>query len=466
MRYKISYIILLLFLLGCKEQQEKKSLQHFDYTAFSNITIIDGKGNPPQKNMVLILKDNLIFDIAKNKDYKFPTKTRIINSQGKYAIPGLIDIHAHVTVLPIDSNKRLINKYEKEASLSSLKTMLSFGITTIRNPAAPTSDGIEIRELVKNNDSIISPDIYTAGYALNRTKAYFGPFVATPTEEDVRNEVKKQIEAGVDFIKVYASLKPNLIKAAIDEAHTYNVKVIGHLQNTTWSEAAILGIDYICHAAPWNGNYLPEHLQKNYRPTFIGRLFWLENVDYASNEFAEMFKALRENNVSIDPTLITFHTKFWGDDAIYTENPDLKLAHPTILNVWETATFTDSWTENDYIRAKIQWQKLLQLTKLLYDNGIMLTAGSDFPNPWVLPGKSLHQEMKLLNDAGISTIEVIKIATYNGAKSLGIENLKGSLEKGKIADIVILNASPVNNIQNTLKIGLIIKSGKIYSQNE
>ena len=217
---------------------------------------------------------------------------------------------------------------------------------------------------------------------------------------------------------------------------------------------------------PWNTIYIPKDkrdAKEKFRP-MVQRLYWLENVNYNSDVFIELFKSLKENKVSIDPTLIAFHTKFWGDDSMYINSPNLHLAHPTILNVWNTATFTDSWLEEDFERAKLQWDKLLLLTKLLYDNGILITCGSDFPNPWVLPGISLHQEMKLLNDAQIPNLDVIKIATYNGAKALGIENKKGSIEKGKVADLIILNKNPLEKIQNTLSIDLILKSGKSFTQ--
>ena len=462
MKYTIGYIILILLFSSCFEKEH----EDFKYIAFTDVIVIDGKGNPPQTGMVLIIKDSIIYDVAKMKGYQFPENTKNINAKGKYIIPGLFDMHAHVTVLPIDSNKRLIDKYDKEASFASLKTMLAYGITTVRNPSAPTNDGVELRELVRHNESILSPNIYTSGAALKRYRSYFGPFAVVTTKEDVRKEVIKQINAGVDFIKVYATLNPNLVKAAIDEAHKHNIKVIGHLQNTTWTEAAKLGIDYITHAAPWSGEYLPKELQKNYRPSMLGRLYWLENVDYESDGIKELLNSLLENKVSVDPTLIAFHTKFWGNDTLYTQSPDLKLAHTTILNVWNTATFTDNWTDEDFKKARSQWKKLLQLTKLMYDKGILITAGSDFPNPWILPGKSLHQEMELLNEAGISNLEILKIATYNGALSLGIENVKGSVEKGKIADLVILSENPIINIQNTQKIDYIIKDGKIYTPNE
>ncbi len=352
-----------------------------------------------------------------------------------------------------------MNAYDKEVSFQSLKTLLAFGITTVRNPAAPTKDGLEIKELV-SSDGIEGPEIFTTGYALNRVNGTFGPFSATPTTDAVRKEVRKQAALGVDFIKIYGSLKPHLTKAAIDEAHKLGVKVIGHLQNTTWTEASNLGIDYITHAAPWNKAYLPRHLRANYRPTFKGRTFWLENVDFQGPEIMEMLKSMQNNGVSVDPTLVVFHTKFWGDDDVYRNSEYLNITHPTIVGNWNRVTFTDDWTESDYARAKLQWPKLLSLTKLMYDNGIMLTTGSDFPNPWVVPGYSLHQEMEFMVEAGIEPVEVIRIATYNGAKALGIESRTGSIQVGMEVDMVFLNKNPIEDIGNTKEIVWVLKDGK------
>ena len=118
---------------------------------------------------------------------------------------------------------------------------------------------------------------------------------------------------------------------------------------------------------------------------------------------------------------------FWGNDPKYTKSEDRKLAHPTIREEWKAATIGSRWKEADYKRTQKQWKKLTGLTKLIHEKGVLVTTGTDFPNPWVLPGKSIHQEMHLLSKAGISNLEVLKIATFNGAKSLGIEKRKGSV---------------------------------------
>jgi imidazolonepropionase-like amidohydrolase len=431
------------------------------YTAIKNVTIIDGTGGAVQENMVILIKESIIHDIQPMDGYDFPPNTEIIDAKGKYAIPGLIDTHAHVTVLGFDQESGVSNKCDWEASLQSLKTMLHYGITTVRNVAAPTNEGILLRDSVAKAN-LPSPTIFTSGAALN--KSTHTAFVSTKTEEEVRIEVRNQVEKGVDLIKVYAVLEPALVKAAIDEAHKRGVPVIGHLQNTTWTEAAEMGIDFITHAGNWNGYYLDEADRKKYTPTMKGRLDWIEWIDFEGEKVQHMLDALHANGVSVDPTLIVFHTKFWAQDSLYRHHEKLTEVHPTILDMWNTFSFVSDWTEADFIRAQSLWPKLASLTKAMFDRGIMLTAGSDFPNPWVMPGLALHQEMELMEAAGIPSNEVIKLATLNGAKVLRIDRTHGSIEVGKRADLVLLNSDPLQFISNSLDIHSIYKDGNALSE--
>ena len=460
----IFLILILTTLFSCETHRGKiDTTLTSEYTAFTDITLINGTGTPPKQNMVILLKGDLIHDVGKLENYVFPKNTKKINSTGKYTIPGLIDTHAHVTVLPFDKKTGLGNHYDKEASITSLQSFLAFGVTTVRNVATPTENGIELRNIA-NKGNIPSPRVFTSGYALN--KRSFGPFKSTKTTAEVKAEIRKQVDLGVDVIKVYSSLEPKLIKAAIDEAHRLDVPVIGHLQNTTWTEAAEYGIDFITHAANWNPHYLPKSERNSYSPTMLGRLDWIEKVDLEGNEIQTMLDKLYVNKVSLDPTLIAFHTKFWANDERYTNSPNLKIAHPIIQKMWRYASYVEDWKPKDFARAQKLWRKLTDLTKRMHEKGILLTTGSDFPNPWILPGISLHQEMELLSQSGISNIDVIKIATFNGAKALKIANTHGTIERGKIADIIILNADPLVDIKNTLRIDTIIKKGSFYTTKQ
>src|SRR5262249_23249465 len=155
-------------------------------------------------------------------------------------------------------------------------------------------------------------------------------YVTVANEKKVREEVDRQVNAGVDFIKLYQELPPGLVRAGIDEAHRRGVRVIGHLQSTTWTDAARMGIDFIVHAAPWAPDYLEPAARAAYHPSMFGRVYWLEHLDLKSAEVQDMVTALVEKHVSVDPTLMAFRTKFWGDDPQYTDNPRRAEAPPKL----------------------------------------------------------------------------------------------------------------------------------------
>jgi imidazolonepropionase-like amidohydrolase len=157
--------------------------------------------------------------------------------------------------------------------------------------------------------------------------------------------------------------------------------------------------------------------------------FWLSLVNLngsSSTEISEMIKSLVKHRVSVDPT----------------------------LDIYEAML-------KDDIKDRYLWPKVLQLTKMMYHNGVEILSGTDIPNLGLVPGKSLSRELELLVEAGISPLDVIKIATRNGADALGILNKVGTIEPGKEADMIVLTANPVTNISNIKKIEAVINDGKI-----
>jgi imidazolonepropionase-like amidohydrolase len=389
-------------------------------------TLIDGTGALPKPNTTIIINGDKIVFVSNNTanifDLNFSATKNIINLTGKYIIPGLFDMHAHVANVRKDS-------YNQTESENMLRMLLTYGVTTIRNPGGPTGQSVALRENVSDG-KIAGPQIFTAGQLLN-TPQIPVPFVErqVQTEQEVRQEVRNQAAAGVDYIKLYVGLSPELVKAATHEAHSKGIKVIGHLYMTSWTDAANLGIDALAHGVPVSPFLLSEADQQKFsnagdRP--FNHFFWLDLVDLNGPEINEMTMALVNNDVPVDPTLNVY-------EAIIKEEP-----------------------QNQYL-----WSKVLQLTKRLYDNGVTILSGTDIPNFDLVPGVSLHHELELLVEAGIPPLEVIKIATRNGAQALGIESDVGTIVPGKQADMIILSDNPVDSITNTMKIEGVINNGHL-----
>jgi imidazolonepropionase-like amidohydrolase len=266
----------------------------------------------------------------------------------------------------------------------------------------------------------------------------------------------------VDYIKLYAGFLPRQVAVAVAEAHRHGRKVIGHLQGTSWTEGAEAGIDFITHAGNWHPAYVRAARRDAYNslpPDMRARSWWLEWLDVNGAAVDSMARTLAGNSVSVDPTLVAYHTKFWWRDSIYQRDPDTALV-PEVLNNWRVlGMHTRDWSKNDFDRAQRAWPNLLALVRKLSAVGILLTIGSDVASPWVIPGTGFHQELALLVSAGFSPGEVLTMATRNGALALGIADSVGTIQEGKIADLVVLSENPLADIRNSRSIEWVFRRG-------
>jgi imidazolonepropionase-like amidohydrolase len=404
-------------------------------------TVIDGTGDPSRPNTTIVIDGSRIAALSSNAtanaEIRSSAAKNILDLTGKYIMPGLFDMHAHVANV-------LKNSYNQSESEYMLSMLLAYGVTTIRNTGGPTEQSAELKKNVSEG-KIIGPQIYTAGQLLN-TKEIPVPFVEkhVVTEQDVTREVRNQIEAGVDYIKLYVGLTPELVKAAIDEAHSNEKKVIGHLYLTSWTGAANLGvgdnktganhIDFLTHGVPVSPYLLSEADRQKFMAAGdhpFNHFLWLDLIDLNGPEINEMINAVANSSISVDPTLDIYEAMIKGEP------------------------------QYQYL-----WPKVLRLTKMMYDNGVPILSGTDIPNLDLVPGASLHHELELLVEAGIPPIEVIKIATSNGARALDIEGDVGTIEPGKQADMIILSENPLDDISNTKKIEAVIVDGQFIDNKQ
>ncbi|HUB35042.1 MAG TPA: amidohydrolase family protein, partial [Bryobacteraceae bacterium] len=383
----------------------------------NHVAVIDVAGGTVKANRAVAIEAGTISSVAPAHSYHVPEGARVLDLPGRYLAPGLIDMHAHVLFPPLGPDGRPLPSFDRDTALQMLRTLLAYGITTVRDTGDATEAAVTMRRLIASG-KVIGPDMLTAGRILTKSPLPHAIYAPVASVEEVRKEVDWQAKVGVDFIKVYADMPPSFVRAAIDEARRYGVPVIGHLQATTWTEAARMGISAICHASPWAREYLPAEAQAAYQETMWGRVYWLEHVDLRSQTILEMMDALVRNHVPVDPTLMAFRTKFWGDDPYYTASPHRSLAPPKLWAGWPQRSNTADWTAAQYREARAQWPKLLALVKALFDHGVLLTAGTDTPFPWIIPGISLHEELQLLSHAGLPTPAVLRTATVNAARAL------------------------------------------------
>ena len=428
--------------------------------ALMHATLIDGGGGPALPDATIIIDNGRIAAVGPAASVVHPPHVRTIDLAGRTVTPGFIDMHYHVTTGAMRYHRTtagaLDSTYDRALAERLLRVALSRGITTIRDPgASPVTEAVSLRNDVRNG-RIPGPRIFTAG-----------PMLSSPSlsADEIRGSIRDQAKAGVDYIKLYAGITLPQLRAAIGEAHRHGLKVIGHLQRTSWTDAALSGIDFIAHGSSWHDRYLPPFRREAYAALGGGmraRIAWLEWLEVDGPAVDTMIRALREHRVSIDPTLVAYHTKFWWCDSLYQHDPDSALV-PEVLANWRVLGMpTADWTPQEFSRAQKSWPKQLGLIRRLHDGGVLLTAGSDVASPWVIPGVAFHQELSLLTTTGLPAPEVLRIATRNGAQALGILSEAGTIEAGKRADLVILDGNPLADIRNTRRIHAVMLGGVIY----
>lgn len=434
--------------------------------AIQGVTVIDGRSGPPLTDATVVIDGDRIAAVGPRREVPIPAGARVESGRGRWLIPGLIDMHAHVTLGPVHRTATsMVMDLDPTTIDPSLRALLAFGVTTIRDPGAVTPFAVAVRDSIERGQRI-GPRIRTAGEVIE-AQEFAGLTVAVRTEAEARAEVRRQAAAGVDYIKVYVSLPPPVIAAAIDEAHRLGKKVIGHLFATSWTEAADLGIDAIVHAVPSSPRLLRPAARDAWRRqmTRTSRFMiqWFEFADLASPEIDSMVTALIRRRVVHDPTLVVFEAMTFGNRASVTESPDLRLAPPQLLANWrKDFQLSAGWTAQDFDSAQAAWPRVLQFVKHLHDRGVLITVGTDANNPWVPPGSSFHRELELLVQAGLSPTEVLRAATRNGAVGLDLLDQVGTIEPGKRADLVLLTADPLADIRNTRRIAWVMRNGRRF----
>ncbi len=411
--------------------------------------LIDGNVGESKKDKLIIINNGKIIAIKDgNEKDKFQFDT-FIDASKKFVIPGLYDMHGHITMnnRTVDTSNGQMQfqvKYDQPSAEWTLKSLLYWGITSVRETGDLLEEGIALKKLV-NENSLWGPAIFTCGPLIESFPPVFRTISTTVnTPEQARSEVQRQAKAGVDFIKIYVTVSPEILKTVVEEAHKLKIKVLGHLAVTSWMQAMEAGIDGLVHAGP-----------------FCDEVF--QNLH--SDSSAIVLKSMAEKKVVNDPTLIVFKitlNKTWRDRFL----KEYPFSIPAITQ--------QSWDQQNKIFDNTfimpDFEKVLQLnldyTLAAHKAGVRLLIGSDFNNQNTIPGISLHQELQLFNEAGVSNAEIIKIATHDAAESLGILDQSGTIEKNKTADILILDKNPLENISNTLAIHKVIRKGKIVDREK
>ncbi|WP_223668670.1 amidohydrolase family protein [Kangiella shandongensis] len=438
-------------------------------TLYKNAALIFPERSEVLPNGYLVVDDGHFVEVGQGEpSLKLSESVETVDLRGNYVSAGFIDTHAHINLGAVSyevANETMVLKADNSLDIARWngQQLLKAGVTSIRNPGGDTATNIAYRE-AQTLGKVAGPRAFVAGSIIN-TEAFDGLVDIVSDEDDIIATVDRQAAMGVDFIKLYTGLGEEQIKVAIKRAKQHNLPVIAHLEEVSWTQGVNLGIDHLVHAMPISSELLTAKAGDAYikakRPGSVSWYQWYQYMELNSEPMRELFRELVAQNTAVDPTLIVFYNAFFADQESVTDTTMLQQAYPGNLKNWrDFYHFNIGWQEKDYQNAQRTWPKVLEFVKQLHEQGVLLSVGTDLGNPWVIPGESFHQEMELLASAGIPPMQVLKLATVNGAKVLHRENELGRLENGWRADFVVFSSDPTQDISNVRDIVAVYQSGE------
>lgn len=445
-----------LAIVSCSDSAERLSGEGL--IVIQGGTLIDGTGASPSTNAAIVLRGDSILRVGNVGDFEYPPSTEVVDATGMFILPGFIDMHVHPRV---------------RAEEETLRMLLAFGVTTIRIPGvgfdAPGDLGVRLREQTASG-TLVGPRIFAGGKIIEGPTKSFPDDVEVTTEEEMRAEVRRQAALGVNLVKLYWNTPIHFIRAAVEEAHALDIQVLGHLRQSSWTEAARAGIDGLVHSG-WDGPTW-ELVDPNEQDALRALPFpenyhrFRETVDLDAPEFDSLVTALIEHEVTVDPTLVIIQSLYFGDDLSILERLEPEAVsssiHVTWGDGWQSANPFTMNAPQALPEGKVIWPIAMEIVRRFHERGVRLATGTDVGMPWITPGVSYHRELELLVEAGISPLQVLSIATKNGAEGLRASAKFGTIEPGLQADLVVLRENPTEDIRNTRSIEAVYKDGQRY----
>ena len=428
-------------------------------TYITHVTVIDPENSKEIQDRTVIISGDRISEVRDSKGIKPPAGTKVVDGRGKYLIPGLWDMHVHAVFA--------------ERLDSMFPTFVANGVLGIRDmgTSMPLADIDHLRQQIASG-SRLGPRIIAAGPLLDgRPKPLRPVFLAINTPDEAREAVRRLKSGGVDFIKVYSQLSRDSYLAIVDEAKKQNIPFAGHVPfSVSALEASDAGQKSMEHL--W-GIYLScssreEELRSEMLKGGVNlpgseriRLELDEAAaSYDEHKAATVFAHLAKNGTWMVPTFSAVLRDSEILSARVTTDPRLKYIPPAVQKQW-----ADAAAAGAAIKGK-SYDRKLQVVGALHRAGVPFLAGTDAGTvqPYVYAGFSLHDELAMLVQAGLTPMESLQTATINPTRFLGMEKDLGTIEKGKVANLVLLDADPVSDIRNITKISEVFVGGKQFDR--
>jgi len=408
---------------------------------FTHANVFDAENGKIVRDQNVVVEGNRIRSVSPGAAVN-ASATEVIDATGKTLMPGLWDMHSHVS-----DNDGLLN--------------LAAGVTTVRDLGNDIDTLLARRKRIEEGKEI-GTRIVLAGI-IDGPGPFQGPTkVLVATNEEARAAVKKYKELGYVQIKIYSSVKPELVPAIIDEAHENGMRVSGHIPaGMTAAECVKLGYDEVQHANFLMLNFMPDVKNTNTPSRFTEVAKRGADLDLNSVDVKSFVKLLQDRHTVLDPTLSVFEDMFLtrAGEIPRGFQPVAKRLPPQVRRGLLSAGLTPPTGMEE--RYKQSFARMVEMAGMMYWAGIPIEDGTDS-----MAGFALHRELELHVIAGIPPVKVLQNVTLNASRIMHLDRDLGSITVGKLADLVMVDGDPVADISNVRKTKLVLKDGVMYRPEE
>lgn len=433
---------------------------------YSGFTLVDPAAGKVTQHAWLVVRDGRIAAVGSGARPagRFAATH---DATGLFAMPGLIDAHAHLVTGPfsvsLENGAPRVEMIaaEKYTRFNALIALAS-GVTTLRNPGGSTEAASHYDTMQARGDWI-GPEARHAGAIIEPLPLAGESFAHPANRREWDAEATRQANAGMTYFKLYHDLTEQEIGEGARAALAHGLIPIAHLDEVSWTRAAELGVRQFEHAQPFSRELLPANDRAGFAIDPYARYAyrWFELVDLDGREIAAMIRTLRERHAIVTLTLIANEVIYNVRDLAEIFPPDeIALYQPESL-ASARANYTAlgaAWTTEDAARARAIWPKVLRFARQLHDAGVSMMIGTDSTGGTPFLARELGHHVA----AGIPPMEVIRMVTSGNAALMGLTDT-GRIAQGKEADIVFLRADPTIDVRNVRDVAFTLSNGTRYS---
>jgi len=436
--------------LACTAVVQAMPLPQRKVIAITQVTVIDVEHGRSVGSQTVLIEDGRIVSITASRNARIPPAAQRVDGRGHFLIPGLVDMHVHLFNL---SSHRPPNDW-------SFPLYVANGITGVREMRGDVASMQWVNRWRKsfNDGELAAPRILAAGIAV---------YGASP--QDAAHQVDAAADAGADFIKVFSEIPASHWRAVLAAAKARSLPVVGHVP---------AGVSFL--AAATAGQRSDEHLMQAYEAcssienqlledrrglagdTLTARRDAQEMQTLKAFDPETCRKVARAVAVTGQvqvPTLVLADEDLLAQNGSPSADPRWRYLRADEHPRWEQ--FLSGYTAQDAALAKLRGPVAQQIVSIMHQAGVPFMAGTDSPMPGVYPGFALHDELELLVESGLTAREALYSATLEPAKFLGMADTSGSVDVGKRADLVLLDADPTRDIHNARRINALVLDGRL-----